>query len=101
MWFEVKRTGNAGASTIQNWKIGKSGRNRGEFGLAARRIEMVSRQRRWQIAQKAKGNCARCGKPRGENGTAELCERCRKKNNQEQRDRFELRNESIYQNVDV
>ena len=82
-------------------KTGKSGRNRGEFGLAARRIEMVSRQRMWQIRNKQKGKCVRCGKERGEGGTADMCKVCREKRNIEQRQRHALRNESIYENVDV
>jgi len=40
-------------------------------------IETVSRQRKWQLIQKAKGSCIRCGKPAKLRGTyREFCEEC-------------------------
>ncbi len=33
----------------------------------------MTRQRRWQLAQKAAGNCVICGQPRGESRSADRC----------------------------
>jgi predicted amidophosphoribosyltransferase len=57
---------------------------------------MVSRQRKWQLANKAKGLCEKCGKER--NLYAELCDDCRQKestreNERQKRRRKERKNE--------
>jgi uncharacterized UBP type Zn finger protein len=41
----------------------------------------ISRQRRSQLAAKARGECIQCFKPRGEDGTAEHCRKCADKRN--------------------
>ena len=33
----------------------------------------MTRQRRWQLRQKAIGHCIICGRPRGEDGTKQHC----------------------------
>ena len=41
-------------------------------------ITGLSRQRRWQLRQIAAGKCQKCGRVRGERGTAVFCVKCAK-----------------------